>query len=246
MVETFDHLEPDAIVESVIGIRLHPECLPEVFLGKLLGSDVVQALNIERLPEADIPVSARENDQNLFHQPTHQLECSEYLLRIGFGHVSFHMTAPYPGWPDFFERAKAVLTPLLEGAPPATMSRFGLRYINALTADRHGVRSIEDMNLDVKIGKKKLVDLAVNFSAEGDDETETNVRIASAKHVKGELPQDTSFVVDIDVNKAVDVSTRKIDECWDWLLNARSIKNQHFFDLLPRHIVEELKAEGKS
>lgn len=236
-------IDPDAILESIVEIRFTPEGLPEIPLGRMLSSEVLAGLEITRLPEADIPFSARQADPSLFVQSMYQAEGRNFIVRIGLGAISFHVVAPYPGWGEFSKLAISTLRSLWNDAGTPPLQRYSLRYINALTAEKHGIHGIEDMNLTVNIGSKKLVDLAVSFCSETPEQGEAFVRIASAKHVNGQLPEDTSFVVDIDVRSENEMDPVDFDKFVGWLDGAREMKNQQFFCLLPDRVVNSLKAD---
>jgi uncharacterized protein (TIGR04255 family) len=243
MANSSYQIDPDAILESVIEIRFDPAGLPEVTLGRILSSEALQDLQVTRLPEADIPYSAREADRNLFYKSMYQLDGKDFLVRVGLGSLSVHMTTPYPGWDAFSKKAEALLQSVWDAAGRPVIARCSLRYINALTSSMHGVNSIDDLNLKVNIGSKNLLDLSVSFSSENEDKTEAFVRVASAKHVSGNIPEDTSFVVDIDVRIDHETEGWDISKSFEWLSHAREIKNAHFFELLPSRIVESLKAD---
>jgi uncharacterized protein (TIGR04255 family) len=236
-----ERISPDAILEAIVELRFAADELPEVFLGRLLTSSALRDLRPIRLPQADIPFAARDADSTLRYQPIYQLELGNELVRIGTGAVSYHRLSPYGDWEGFFGRAKEIIagTWAEAGAPP--LERCGLRYVNALTAEGHGVETIEDLNLAVTVCGQELVDISLSFLADDTGDTETLVRVASAKHIQGDIPEDSTFAVDIDVRTSSDVSNWNIDRVYAWLAEARLIKNKHFFELIPARIVETLQ-----
>lgn len=236
-------IHPDAIAECIVEIRFAPQELPEVFLGRLLTSPVLKELRPVRLPQADIPFSAREADLNLRYQPVYQFDSGNELVRIGTGSISFHTLPPYPGWDRFYARAEEIMRGAWGqcGEPP--LERCGLRYVNALTSDGHGIRSIDDLNLSVIVNEQMLTDISLSFLSTDSETTETMVRVASVRHVQGDMPVNATFAVDLDVRTTSDVSRWGVAELLTWLAEARTIKNNHFFELLPARIIETLEVK---
>jgi uncharacterized protein (TIGR04255 family) len=233
-------ISPDAILEAIIEIRYSAGDLPEIFMGKLLSAPVFEGLAPSRLPEADIPFSAREADPRMRFQPIYQLLGTNELIRVGTGAVSLHLLPPYSGWETFRNRAREIFEAGWSDCGHPPLQRCGLRYVNALTAADHGVRSINDLNLSVSVAGEDLVDVTVSFMSE-DDATEAIVRVASSKHVNGDLPEDTSFVIDVEVRTKGDITEWKVGDLMDWLEAAHETEKGHFFGLLPEEIVEPLR-----
>jgi len=236
-------IQPDAIAECIVEIRFAPQELPEVFLGRLLTSPALKNLRPVRLPQADIPFSAREADATLRYQPVYQFDAGNELVRIGTGAISFHVLPPYPGWDRFYARAEEIMRGAWAqcGEPP--LERCGLRYVNALTSDGHGVRSIDDLNLSVLVNGQELADVSLSFLTSDNENTESMVRVASVKHVQGEMPANATFAVDLDIRTTGDVSRWGAAELLRWLTEARKIKNSHFFELLPARVIKTLEVK---
>lgn len=75
------------------------------------------------------------------------------------------------------------------------------RYLNALTTDKHYILDINSLNLEISVAKQALTEPTnLNYLVKNDDSHQTMTRIASAYFVNGELPENTSVVVDIDVS----------------------------------------------
>lgn len=234
-------INPDAILEAIVEIRFGVMELPEIFLGRLLSSSVFRELTPTRLPQADIPVSARESDASLRFQPIFQLEGEGELVRVGTNALSIHILPPYWGWVKFKNRVEEIIRCGWTecGQPP--LERCGLRYVNALTRTKHGVHNIDDLNLEVSVAGENLVDVVVSFMSQDDSHTEALVRVASIKHVQGEVPEDSSFVVDVEVRTTADISDWNGADILLWLEKAHEIEKSHFFNLLPETIVDRLE-----
>ena len=102
-------ISPDAILEAIIEVRFELQTLPEIFLGQVLGSSALQGLRPIRLPQADIPASARESDVSFRYQPSYQLEGAGELVRVGSNMLSIHGLPPYRGWESFRPPAMEII-----------------------------------------------------------------------------------------------------------------------------------------
>lgn len=240
---TVEQIDPDAILESIFEVRFAPLDWPEISLGRLIGAISSSGLGIERLPETDIPMSARDADPKLWHQTLYQAEDKGYILRWGYEVFAVHRVAPYPGWDQYCRYVLESIERFIDKDSLSRATEARLRYINALTRSTHGVKTIEDMNLEVNIGERRISDLTISFSSKDDAEIESFVRIASARHVSGNIPSDTSFAVDITVQSSEleNWSTSCLSE---WLATARNEKNRIFFSLLPDRIIERLEVKS--
>jgi uncharacterized protein (TIGR04255 family) len=170
-----------------------------------------------------------------------QLERGTELIRLGAYHLSLHILPPYCGWDQLRAKAKEFLEQCWTEVGHSDLKRCGLRYVNALTASRHGVCSIEDLNLRVDVGGKPLVDVTVAYGSEENPQAEALVRIASKKHVVGDLPADATFVVDIDIHNEQPTNLQTAADVMAWLEQAHELEKRLFFDLLPDRIVDPLK-----
>jgi uncharacterized protein (TIGR04255 family) len=234
-------INPDAIVEALIEIRFDLGTFPEIFLGQVLTSSSALRLRPVRLPGADLPQSAKDSDSNLRYQPAYQLEGERELVRVGSNVLSIHRLPPYCGWDEFLPRCIEILRACWEGCGQPMVSQCGLRYINALRSDLHGVRTIDDLNLDVSVAGESIVDVTVSYLDDQDSNSKALVRVASKSHVTGELPENSTFVVDVDVQSKTAERMTDISALSKWLEAAHELEKRLFFNLLPNRIVEGLK-----
>lgn len=234
-------IEPDAIVEAIVEVRFQTDLFPEVILGRLLSSPFLSTWSATRLPGSDIPYAARDAEAAFRYQPMFQLERGTELIRLGAYHLSLHILPPYCGWEQLRAKAREFLEQCWTEVGRSDLKRCGLRYVNALTAGRHGVRSIEDLNLHVDVRGKSLVDVTVAYGSEENPHAEALVRIASKKHVVGELAPDATFVVDIDIHNEQPTDLHSANDIMSWLEQAHELEKRLFFDLLPDRIVDPLK-----
>lgn len=237
-------IDPDAIVEALIEIRFDLGTFPEIFLGQVLTSASSLRLRPVRLPGADLPQAAKDSDPNLRYQPAYQLEGEGELVRVGSNVLSIHRLPPYCGWDQFLSRSVEILQACWEGCGQPTVSQCGLRYINALRSDLHGVRSIDDLNLDVSVAGESIVDVTVSYVDDADSNSRALVRVASHSHVTGQLPENATFVVDVDVQSKSAEKMTDVSALTKWLHAAHALEKRLFFNLLPNRIVEGLKETG--
>lgn len=236
-----NRINPDAIVEALIEIRFDLGTFPEIFLGQVLTSATALRLRPTRLPGADLPHSAKESDPSFRFQPAYQLEGNGELVRVGSNVLSIHRLPPYCGWEKFLPRSLEILEACWEGCGQPAVSQCGLRYINALRSDLHGVRTIDDLNLDVSVAGESIVDVTVSYVDDKDSNSKALVRVASQSHVTGQLPENTTFVVDVDVQSKSAERMTNVGALREWLQEAHELEKRLFFNLLPNRIVEGLK-----
>lgn len=235
-----EKITPDAILEALVEIRFHSDVLPEQVVGTLLSAPPFKPFEKARLPQAEIPASARESDPNLRYLPFFQLQMDDGLLRFGPNTFSFHVLAPYCGWPAFEERAACTLRNCLDALDRPVIENVALRYINACTPQHH-IASLADINLSVKIAEHELDQVAVNFTYRIDEVAEVITRVTSKEMVWGEIPGDASLVIDIEVRNASPERPQTLETIMDWLGRAHDIEKQQFFALIPQPILDHLK-----
>lgn len=189
-----DRIRPDAILEAIVDVRFSSSDFPEMVVGRLLSAPEFSVFSKIRLPQADIPPSAREVDPNLRFQPMYQLQNGTELIRFGVDMISFHVVVPYCGWDEFRKRATEVITTGLAICGSPAIERLGLRYVNGLSGLQHGVEGVGDLNLTVSVKDRVLTDVTVGFLSDAMDDTETLVRVASKRHVLGDVPDRKSVV----------------------------------------------------
>lgn len=234
-------INPDAIVEALIEIRFDLGTFPEVFIGQVLTSAAALRLRPVRLPGADLPQTAKDSDPNLRYQPAYQLEGNGELVRVGSNVLSIHRLPPYCGWEQFLPRALEILQACWQGCGQPVVSQCGLRYINALRSDLHGVSTIDDLNLDVSVAGEAIIDVTVSYVDNQDTNSKALVRVASHSHVTGQLPENTTFIVDVDVQSRSAEQMTNVGAIENWLFGAHQLEKRLFFNLLPNRIVEGLK-----
>ena len=230
-----DKLKHDAIVEALLEVRFDTSTIPEVLLGRLADNPSWRGFQQRRLPISEIPAPIRQSDRNLRFTPWFELADPERnrLVRIGEHVLSYHQLAPYVGWPVFSEELRKTVDALFDKAETVNVKRLGLRYINALRPDVHGIKGILDLDLEVVVaGESVPANINVNFTTEVHTNTSCTVRIATKEFVEGNLPETTSLVIDVDVFTNPSLRMKNSDEVKAWVGVAHSREKEQFFRLL--------------
>ena len=192
----------------------------------------------------EIPAPLRQSDPTLRYQPVFELAKPEIqrAIRIGPQVVSYHQVSPYVGWDKFKPELDETIDGLFAKADGPTVRRLGLRYMNALRRDVHGIPSISDLDLRLTIaGEMVSGNVNVNFTTGTPDDTECTVRIATPEFVQGNLPANTSVYVDVDVFTKEGFRTKDQSVVKEWVESAHKTEKEHFFRLLTNQSIESLK-----
>jgi uncharacterized protein (TIGR04255 family) len=239
-------LKQDAIVEAIFEVRFDTPttAIPEIFLGRLADHQPWKGFEQRRLPASQLPAQLRQVDPNLRYQPLIELAtlAKDRSVRIGPQVLSYHRLKPYVGWERFKPELLEAVDGLFAKAPGLKIQRLGLRYMNALRADVHTIKSISDLDLRLTIaGDNVPGNVNVNFTIDVSNDTQCTVRIATSEFVQGDLPPNTSVYIDVDVFTKNDFRTKDQNVVKTWIEFAHSQEKQHFFRLLPQPTIELLK-----
>jgi uncharacterized protein (TIGR04255 family) len=237
-------LRHDAIVEAVFEARFEMKTLPEVFFGRLADYEPWKGFTQAALPAAGIPAFVRQSDPNLRYQPVFQLSNVDGLrsIRVGQYVASYHRAAPYVGWERFRDELNEFIDGLfLKAAEGLSVSRLGIRYINALKIDPPGISAITDLNMEVSIANEKVQkSVNVNYLTEHSNNTQSIVRISTTDLILGTAPPDTVLLVDVDVYTKPGFKTGEIADVKQWAEFAHTEETKQFFRLLKQKTKESL------
>jgi uncharacterized protein (TIGR04255 family) len=236
-------LKHDAIVEALFEIRFDMTTIPEVFFGRLAEYAPWKQFTQARLPAYDVPAALRQADPNLRYHPIFALaEGAGRAVRIGPQVLSYHRRAPYVGWAKFKPELDEAIAGVFGKTDGLRVERLGLRYLNALRTDVHGIKSISDLNLKLEIASERVSGNAnVNFTTGDSSETSCTVRIATTDFIQGDLPENTSVYVDVDVFTKPGFETKDQSVVKDWIEAAHTREKEQFFRLLTERTIESLK-----
>jgi uncharacterized protein (TIGR04255 family) len=239
-----EKLRNDAIVEAIFEIRFSTSTIPEVLFGRISEFESWRDFKPASLPISQFPVALRQADPNLRYQPVIELldEREKRAVRIGSNVISYSRGMPYIGWKAFKTELNEVITGVFQKARDLSIERLGLRYLNALRNDLHGIGSISDLNLVLEIASERITEsVNVNITTDRTSETATTVRIATMDIVQGNLPPGTSVYVDVDVfTDNVSFETKDHEFVRQWIERAHSKEKAQFFRLLTEGKIESL------
>jgi len=205
-------LTHDFILEVVFELRLEMSTFPEVLFGRLADHTPWRGFHQDPLPAYSIPAVMRQTDPNLRYQPILQLsgEAGRRSVRIGPNVVSYHRTAPYVGWTQFSAELEELFEGVFEKTENPSVSRLGLRYINAATLELHGIAEIGDLNLRVMVADSQIgSSVTVNYMNEHERDTQSVVRIATPDFVIGTVPASATLMIDVDVSTKIGFKARR-------------------------------------
>lgn len=241
-------LKADSIIEALCEVRFSCRELSEIIVGRLGDCQQWQSYELERLPFADIPEAIRALDPNLKFQPTLELRNPDGLrrVRIGGSVVSFHLSGAgsYCGWKEFEPQLEGLFHCLFEKLTEVSVVRIGFRYVNALTAEKHLIPSLNNLSIGITAGGAAIDGhVNLNYRIQSDDSHETMIRIASPIFVQGGLPSETTAVIDIDVATPDGLVMTSAEEVSTWTRTAHDLEKQAFFSLIPQDILNQIVEE---
>jgi uncharacterized protein (TIGR04255 family) len=242
-------LKHDAIAEATFEIRFDddPGTVPEIVYGRLADAGGWQGYQQTRLPTADIPAAFRRADPDLRRQPAIRLVEREGSGRVLIGPqmLAFGRQAPYPGWTMFSQDILKTIQVLFRVIPAVTVTRLGLRYINAFRSDVHGIAGMGDLDLSIQVDAS-AVDKNVNlhYRATVMNDSVCNVRIATKEFAQGSIPENTTVLVDVDVSTPLGFRTTDRAAVEGWVKDAHESEKEHFFKLLKLETIENLRDDS--
>jgi uncharacterized protein (TIGR04255 family) len=233
----------DAIAEALLEVRFSMDTIPEIFLGRLADSSPWNGFEQGRMPAYDVPAFVRQTDPNLRYQPIFELHNIERnrALRIGGEVLSYHRLQPYEGWERFKPELDSMIDALFTHDDKLTVRRLGLRYINAISADLHQIRSIAELDLTVAVENTPLGgNLNVNFTTDLSTDTQCTVRVATPEFVQG-LPAKSFALIDVDVFTKESFVTDDAEKVRQWAVTAHTLEKEQFFRLLRQETIDALE-----
>lgn len=196
-----------------------------------------------RLPLADVPAAIRVQDANLRNQAILEFRApdGQKLVKMGPRVISLHLLEPYPGWQAFSEQLKELVDSLFRTLPGLVVERIGLRYVNLLTAEKHGIRGVSDLDFSISVGGKPLLNrLNLNYQVEEADCTAV-VRVASSEFVTTSKPGKFSALVDVDVFTPEGYSSRLGTEVLERIAAAHDIEKRQYKAVLGESVINRLR-----
>jgi len=237
-------LKDDAIVEALLELRFDLSIIPEIFFGRLFDREIWRAFEQRKMPAYELPASIRQADPNWRYQPIYELvgPDKQCLVRVGPNVLSYHRLTAYVGWEIFQPELNTAIDALFETAEGLVVRRLGLRYLNALTVDKHRITSLANLDLDLKVSGAPIKGAVnLNYTSDLSATTQCTVRVATPGFVQGVLPQGTTVYVDVDVFTRDGFETNDPKSVKDWVSYAHDKEKEEFFHLLTADTIQELK-----
>jgi uncharacterized protein (TIGR04255 family) len=130
---------------------------------------------------------------------------------------------------------------MLEAIPSINISRFGLRYINAITPTEHFVSSVYDLNLRLEVeGERPSENVQIVYQVNGEPDLKGIVRVLSPCFIEGSIPPTTVAIVDVDISTDKPGPVRTSENVRDWLERAHDLEKSSFFKLLRPETITRL------
>ena len=185
----------------------------------------------------------RRADPNLRYQPVFELvdPPNNRSVRIGGQVLSYHRRAPYVGWQLFHPELNEAIDGLFDKTENLTITRLGLRYLNALRPEFHQIRSIRELDLKLLVADQEIVgQVNINFARQVAEGMDSTIRMSTVEFVQGVLPTGTSVVIDVDVFTKPTVQTKDKQMVKQWIQLAHTKEKEQFFGLLKDETIDAL------
>ena len=159
--------------------------------------------------------------------------------------IFFGASARYPGWDEKLStEIEGVIDHVFKAVHDVTATRLGLRYINALKSDLHGIKNVADLAISVTVADEVVCDsINLNFKTNVNSDYEATCRIASVDLAQGAIPENTTVIIDIDVYTANAFSTQDAAVVKEWVTKAHQTEKENFFKLLGPDVTARLRED---
>ncbi len=176
------------------------DVLPGILFTELRKSH--PALQLRRLPAADVPAAIAQIDPNLRFTPKMLMEApgGSFIWQVGDRVITLNCRRPYVGWARFKDAVEA-LSRIVEGSSLiARLQRHSLRYIDLLTEELANDLSV--LRVAMSVGDRTIRD-RVQMRVEIPEADYLHVvQIATAAQVNLSGSQLTGTIVDMETFQA--------------------------------------------
>lgn len=246
MIDLPTRLTHDAIHEAVLEIRFEQDLVvPEILYGSFVNFENWKGFRQSRLPGADLPAAIRKSNEGLRYQRSIGLTSEDggTMVQIGPEAMVYSRRGFYPGWnASFSGELESAINHLWSLLPKLEVNRIGLRYINALRSALHGIKSIEDLNLIIKVDGKEISDsFNLNFITKTELNMACMTRVSTVDLAQGAIPEDSTVLVDIDVYTKSGFKPNSAAEIFSWVQQAHVFEKENFFRVLGKEATERLR-----
>jgi uncharacterized protein (TIGR04255 family) len=124
------------------------------------------------------------------------------------------------------------------------VKRLGLRYINALRPDIHGVAGPQQLILNIQAANHSLTEtFNLNYRVSLPNGCLGMVRIATRDLIEGTVPDQTSIIIDLDIFTPEAYETTDVQAVKNWIKSAHVEEKKLFFKHLKKEIVDNLRVD---
>lgn len=240
-------LKHDAIVEALLEIQFDSNEQSEIIIGRLSDLDLWSGYSTNRLGSANLPESIREIDDSLRYQPVLERRSQDQTdaVRIGSHVFSYHVYAPYLGWEEFQPRLASVTQQLFDKVPTTTVKRLGFRYVNFLTSDKHEIKSLGELSLNVNLQEDDITNsVSLTLGKVLSDEHQSISKVISSDFLAiPSKPENLVCAIDVDIFTPVNYTANNSDEVVKWVERAHTLEKEIFFSFLTEDTTKKLTEE---
>ncbi|RME72916.1 MAG: TIGR04255 family protein [Planctomycetota bacterium] len=234
------------LIEALWEARFRPRdtAVADLLPGLLFQHFAPQYSRLQRLPAADVPISAAHEDARFRHTPRLRLEGERRSIQIGPRVVSISFRRPYPGWAAFSSEIGKLVDALGSCDLVGDVTRFSLKYTNLLQSG--DAPSLELLDLELTMGGRRIDHQPVQLRTEVVSDSIVHVvQIAAPVEVllPGEAQRIRGLLVDTDSIRSYDAHTGQWSRVLADLDEVHTAAKEVFFRLLREDTLTALEPE---
>lgn len=241
-------LKKEPLIEAIWQVQFEPkpglpagDLLPGVLYSALKTDH--SALQLARLPAAEIPAPIEKIDSNLKFAAKYRINEPDnpFLYQVGDRVVTVNCRKPYAGWPTFKDRILKLIDIIENSGLVPVPLRHSLRYIDLLTLEP--APDLSFLQVSMKLGELDIQKRPLQTRVELLDGSCTHV-------VQIATPAQVQFPEGIKEGAIVDLETFPSGKPKGWSEIVTQIDSLHerskalFFEhILTRQAIEKMEAE---
>lgn len=240
-------LKHEPLIDVVFEMRFGPienrPALADVLPG-LIFHKLGSTAKLSRFPQADIPLSLRDQDPNLHYAPLVRIESDTHLISVGDRVLIVNCKLPYPKWKGFRERIFEVLGWISELKLNLTVTRYSLKYVDLIESNSL-VEQMSKIKLGVSVGSVEATNHQLNLELHQRCDDQMHIQKIMLGVSVTLLDQTTKQGAIIDVDSIANVQATELStlvETFAGDLDSLRRKNKElFFDCLQQETIESFE-----
>lgn len=217
-------------------IRFESELPEDAIFGVIYNKFKDDYSSFEKLPILQIPEALRSQDSNLMYQPHYKLQDRNFLLQIGPKVFSFVNIKEYVGWKIFSQKIYTTFSMLADLGIIASVTRFGLRYINLF----ENINIYEKSTVTVALNETKFEQHNMNMTIEIPVNGYVHqLRMLNHTQVRIVNKEYRGSIIDIDTVQT-HFSGNFFDQVQNITENAHTHEKILFFSVLQDNFIQSL------